>query len=124
MTGTGGGRIILQVAKDRGTFAAKGFGLKSVSIICRPAKDPSSFVLYLKEGREKKKKKKKEHKCQEEGGRGSSAINQIMFCVLLVVRNNVSEHAREAGVAANRVNGWVHGPESLRSYGLGQYSQY
>ena len=99
--GTGGGRIILQVAKDRGTFAAKGFGLKSVSIICRPAKDPSSFVLYLKEGKEKKKK---EHKCQEEGGRESSAIIEIMYCVLLVVRNHVPEHAREAGVAADRVN--------------------
>ena len=75
MTGTGGGRIILHVAKDRGTFAAKGFGLKSVSIICRPAKDPSSFVLYLSEGKKKKKKKKKEHNCQEEGGRESSAFN-------------------------------------------------
>ena len=121
MTGTGGGRIILHVAKDRGTFAAKGFGLKSVSIICRPATDPSSFVLYLKEGKEKEKK---EHKCQEEDGRESAAFNQIMFCVLLVVRNDVPEHAREAGVAANRVNGWVHGPESLRSYGIGQYCQH
>lgn len=49
--GTDGGRRILEDAvKRRAVLGLNGFGLSSISIICRPTNVPISLVLNLSEG--------------------------------------------------------------------------
>ena len=107
VTGTGGGRIILQVDIDRGAgLPAKGLGLKRVSIICLPAKDPSSFVLYLrKRGRAKNIRQSTRQESPD------NKCDNIRFTP--IVGNDFPVHAGESGVAADGIDARVHGPESL-----------